>query len=67
MVAVPTADVPAQEPSTPESEAAEGRTWGVWGARPPNMMTGDPVRAFREHRSPEPVGRVGLEPTAKGL
>ncbi|GLY64212.1 hypothetical protein Atai01_08310 [Amycolatopsis taiwanensis] len=29
---------------------------GVWGARPPKIMTEDPVRTFHGHRSPDDVG-----------
>jgi hypothetical protein len=33
--------------------------WGVWGARPPKIMTDDVVRAFRGHTSPEDVDLIG--------
>jgi len=39
---------------------------GVWGARPPNIVRNDVVRAFRGHTSPELVEVPGIEPGSCG-
>jgi hypothetical protein len=67
--AVHTASAPIAGPrSTCPAPSTQGAsTVGVWGARPPNMMTGDPVRALRGQTSPEPVPPVRFERTLDGF
>jgi hypothetical protein len=56
------------KPTPLESKAAEGRTWGDWGARPPKMMTDDLAKArSTEQDRPEDVGAAGFEPATPSL